>query len=179
MLLNSTISALPSPASSLPNLTKVSPYSVMASAHNFIPWGRSRKGARTPPTLIMVSSFSSSSSENQTAVIVPSQPLAAEIVRSFYEGINGRDLASVEPLIAEKCVYEDLIFPRPFVGRKAILEFFKSFIDSISKDLQFVIDDISSEDSSAVGVKWHLAMDETLSNLQSNLGRQLWVPSEL
>ncbi|KAL5843339.1 hypothetical protein ACOSQ4_009297 [Xanthoceras sorbifolium] len=107
-----------------------------------------------------------SSSDNLTAVEVappsPSTSLVAivasatNVVRSFYEGINGRDLASVEELIAEKCVYEDLIFPRPFVGRQAILEFFKKFIDSISADLQFVIDDITSEDSSAVGVTWHL-----------------------
>lgn len=39
---------------------------------------------------------------------------------------------------------------------QAILEFFKNFSDSISTDLQFVIDDISAEDSSAVGVTWHL-----------------------
>ncbi|XP_057954180.1 uncharacterized protein LOC131148485 isoform X6 [Malania oleifera] len=38
----------------------------------------------------------------------------------------------------------------------AILEFFKKFIDSISTDLQFVIDDISDEDSLAIGVTWHL-----------------------
>ncbi|KAK9270475.1 hypothetical protein L1049_026055 [Liquidambar formosana] len=81
---------------------------------------------------------------------------ASDVVKNFYTGINGHDLASVEDLIAEDCVYEDLIFSRPFVGRKAILEFFKKFIDSISTDLQFVIDDISNEDSSAVGVTWHL-----------------------
>lgn len=81
---------------------------------------------------------------------------ASDVVRSFYEGINGHDLDSVEELIAENCVYEDLIFPRPFVGRKAILEFFNKFIDTVSKDLQFVIDDISNEDSFAVGVTWHL-----------------------
>ncbi|XVF79446.1 hypothetical protein PTKIN_Ptkin14bG0223600 [Pterospermum kingtungense] len=163
MLLNSTILSLPS--SSTSNLPKDSPYSITVTPHNFIPWRRTRKEAGTPRTLIKVSSLSSSSSsssssENQTAVVVPSQPqdeeAAPEVVRRFYAGINGRDLASVELLIAEKCVYEDLIFPRPFVGRKAILEFFKSFIDSISKELQFVIDDISSEDSSAVGVTWHL-----------------------
>ncbi|KAL5843336.1 hypothetical protein ACOSQ4_009294 [Xanthoceras sorbifolium] len=101
-----------------------------------------------------------SSSDNLTAVEVASPPpstslvaiaaSATNVVRSFYEGINGRDLASVEELIAEKCVYEDLIFPRPFVCRQAILEFFKKFIDSISADLQFVIDDIS------IGVTWHL-----------------------
>ncbi|XP_010245719.1 PREDICTED: uncharacterized protein LOC104589183 [Nelumbo nucifera] len=80
----------------------------------------------------------------------------ADVVRKFYDGINRRDLVSVEYLIAENCVYEDLVFPRPFVGRQAILGFFNKFIDSISKDLQFVIDDISNMDSSAVGVTWHL-----------------------
>jgi hypothetical protein len=48
---------------------------------------------------------------------------AADVVRNFYAGINGRDLASVEDLIADNCVYEDLIFPRPFVGRKVRLPF--------------------------------------------------------
>ncbi|OMP04052.1 hypothetical protein COLO4_09994 [Corchorus olitorius] len=160
MLLKSTVSAFPSSTSNLHNLSKASPSSTyLITAHNYNPWKTSRKfGAcrrrTTPRTLSKVSS----SSENQTAVVVaaPSENEAAEIVRSFYGGINRRDLASVEPLIAEKCVYEDLIFPRPFVGRQAILDFFKSFMDSISKDLQFVIDDISAEDSSAVGVTWHL-----------------------
>lgn len=81
---------------------------------------------------------------------------AASVVRKFYAGINSRDLVSVEQLIAENCVYEDLVFPQPFVGRKAILDFFKKFSDSVGSDLQFVIDDISNEDSSAVGVTWHL-----------------------
>ena len=43
---------------------------------------------------------------------------AEEVVRKFYDGINGRDLTSVEDLIASNCVYEDLIFATPFVGRK-------------------------------------------------------------
>ncbi|KAJ8478585.1 hypothetical protein OPV22_022312 [Ensete ventricosum] len=81
---------------------------------------------------------------------------AADVVREFYDGINRRDLAAVEPLISEDCVYEDLVFPRPFVGRKAILDFFKKFTESFGTDHQFVIDNISNEDSSAVGVTWHL-----------------------
>lgn len=80
----------------------------------------------------------------------------ADVVRKFYGGVNRQDLGSVEGLIAEKCVYEDLVFPRPFVGRKDILQFFKKFNDSVGKDLQFVIDDLSAEDSTAVGVTWHL-----------------------
>lgn len=43
---------------------------------------------------------------------------ASTVVRRFYHGINAHDLVSVEPLIAESCIYEDLIFPQPFVGRK-------------------------------------------------------------
>ncbi|CAL4977165.1 unnamed protein product [Urochloa decumbens] len=81
---------------------------------------------------------------------------AAEVVREFYDGVNRRDLAAVEPLIAEGCVYEDLVFPRPFVGRDQIVGFFGEFMGTISPDLQFVIDDISDEDSAAVGVTWHL-----------------------
>lgn len=81
---------------------------------------------------------------------------ATSVVRKFYEGINCRGLALVEYLIAQNCVYEDLVFPKPFVGRKAILEFFDKFMNSISSDLQFAIDDISEEDASAVGVTWHL-----------------------
>ncbi|CAJ1926947.1 unnamed protein product [Sphenostylis stenocarpa] len=81
---------------------------------------------------------------------------ASAVVRNFYGGINAHDVDSVQYLIAENCVYEDLVFPRPFVGRKEILQFFRKFTSSTSKDLQFVIDDLSTEDSSSVGVIWHL-----------------------
>ncbi|KAG8378530.1 hypothetical protein BUALT_Bualt08G0146600 [Buddleja alternifolia] len=97
---------------------------------------------------------------NPTVVVAIAAPVeiesASNVVRKFYEGINRRDLVSVEDLIAFNCIYDDLVFPRPFVGRKEILDFFKQFMDSISADLQFAIDDISEEDTSAVGVTWHL-----------------------
>lgn len=97
-----------------------------------------------------------SSNQGVVETSLTSLDSASAVVRKFYRGINGHDLGSVENLIAESCVYEDLIFPQPFVGRKAILDFFKKFIDSISTDLQFVIDDISEDDVSCVGVTWHL-----------------------
>ncbi|KAK3034082.1 hypothetical protein RJ639_034062, partial [Escallonia herrerae] len=75
---------------------------------------------------------------------------ASNVVRKFYDGINGRNLAAVEDLIADDCIYEDL--------GSSILEFFQTFVDSISADLQFVIDDISDEDTTAVGVTWHLEL---------------------
>ncbi|XP_042439533.1 uncharacterized protein LOC122024880 isoform X2 [Zingiber officinale] len=97
------------------------------------------------------------SSEVKTAIVHPLGIMtAADVVKDFYGGINCRDFLAVESLIAEDCVYEDLVFAQPFVGRKAILEFFKKFTKTTSTDLQFVIDDISKEDSLAVGVTWHL-----------------------
>ncbi|KAL3513358.1 hypothetical protein ACH5RR_026075 [Cinchona calisaya] len=98
----------------------------------------------------------SSSNQGVEETSLTSLDTASTVVRKFYQGINGHDLGSVENLIAEDSVYEDLIFAQPFVGRKAILDFFKKFIESISTDLQFVIDDISEDDVSRVGVTWHL-----------------------
>ena len=57
------------------------------------------------------------SSSNDVSYILDS---ASDVVRSFYDGINSRDLSRVVDLIAEDCVYEDLVFPQPFVGRKVI-----------------------------------------------------------
>ncbi|OWM67512.1 uncharacterized protein LOC116205151 [Punica granatum] len=149
-------SLIPSPTQPLRRLPSPCPLPVAAAAARLSRIAL-RSIRRFPPAAAAVSS---SSPDNQTAVVAPppeaEQCSAEEVVRSFYRGINGRDLSSVEGLIADDCVYEDLIFPQPFVGRKAILDFFRKFIDAISADLQFVIDDISAEDSSAVGVTWHL-----------------------
>lgn len=88
--------------------------------------------------------------------IVQLQPSATQVVKEFYAKINRHEVESLEDLIAENCVYEDLVFPQPFMGRKDILDFFKRFTDAVSTDLQFVLDDITSQDASAVGVTWHL-----------------------
>eukprot|EP00252_Welwitschia_mirabilis_P019225 TRINITY_DN4393_c0_g1_i1.p1 TRINITY_DN4393_c0_g1~~TRINITY_DN4393_c0_g1_i1.p1 ORF type:complete len:234 (-),score=34.08 TRINITY_DN4393_c0_g1_i1:344-1045(-) len=81
---------------------------------------------------------------------------ASDIVKEFYSAINNHELDKVEPLLADNCVYEDLVYPKPFVGKQSIMDFFKKFTDNTSMDLRFVIDDISREDSSAAGVMWHL-----------------------
>ncbi|KAL2497479.1 Uncharacterized protein Adt_23029 [Abeliophyllum distichum] len=86
------------------------------------------------------------SSDNPT-VVITSPPddaaiieSASSVVRKFYQGINSRDLVSVETLIAENCVYEDLIFPRPFVGRQVSI-YFSSFEHSLALAL-------------ALGIEW-------------------------
>lgn len=51
--------------------------------------------------------------------VIPETPptSASEVVSSFYAAINSHDLSSVTDLIAQDCVYEDLVFSSPFVGR--------------------------------------------------------------
>ncbi|XP_026659523.1 uncharacterized protein LOC103704770 isoform X2 [Phoenix dactylifera] len=121
-----------------------------------VPFLRALRGLETPDGITRVRA-SPAAAESQVTASPPLQiSAAADAVRAYYDAFNRHDLASLELLISEDCVYEDLVFAKPFVGRKAILEFFKKFTESISSDLRFVIDDISSEDTSAVGVTWHL-----------------------
>lgn len=148
LLLNSDspFAALPLSDSSLKVSRTHLPYSVIASfGLPTLGGGRRRKWRRAL----------NKSGENQSVTVAVVES-AAEVVRNFYGGINAHDVDSVQDLIADNCVYEDLVFPRPFVGRKEILEFFKKFTNSTTTDLQFVIDDLSTEDSSSVGVIWHL-----------------------
>ncbi|WZZ68737.1 hypothetical protein YC2023_080107 [Brassica napus] len=109
------------------------------------------------PSSCLAAKAATSPSETANDVVLETAPTPAhEVVSSFYAAINVHDLSSVTDLIAQDCLYEDLVFSSPFVGRTAILDFFGKFIEATSTDLQFVIDDISKEDSSAVGVSWHL-----------------------
>lgn len=92
----------------------------------FTPTATIPKTRWTPQTKLI--KVSSSESSYQTVVDVAPTPEtseggAADVVRRFYEGVNGRDFVSVEELIADNCVYEDLIFPQPFVGRKVTLPY--------------------------------------------------------
>lgn len=137
---------------------------------SFANFGRDRAGrwssaqGHGSPYLLFASSPSTST---YTAPSSQSDPMAADdfshgpapgfsVVEEFYACINRRDFDSVQDLIAEDCVYDDLVFPKPFIGRKAIVDFFKKFTTAVGTDLQFVIDDISREDPVCVGVTWHL-----------------------
>lgn len=128
MLLNSALSRI-SPSPLLPyHTTKTHPKFVTGNT-------RASRRRWLPQTVTWVSS-----SDDPTVAVASSPPppppptttvgddedlveSAADVVRNFYAGINGRDLASVEDLIADNCVYEDLVFPRPFVGRKVRLPY--------------------------------------------------------
>lgn len=62
-----------------------------------------------------------SSSTSPTREAAERQKEAAEMVQEFYAAINRREIVSIGDLFAEDCVYEDLVFPKPFVGRKVMV----------------------------------------------------------
>ena len=131
----------------------------MAQATRPLHLGGVGTARRQPPISPLWFHPTVSSRRRMAALVVVSaagKGAAAEVVREFYEGVNRRDLTAVSPLIAEGCVYEDLVFPRPMVGREQVVGFFGDFMGSVSPDLRFVIDDISGHDPAAVGVTWHL-----------------------
>lgn len=39
------------------------------------------------------------------------------MVQEFYSAINRREIAAIGDLFADDCIYEDLVFPKPFAGR--------------------------------------------------------------
>lgn len=81
---------------------------------------------------------------------------AAHLIAEFYGLINKRDPQAASELVADDCVYEDLVFGEPFVGKEAILGLFKTFTDGMGPDLAFVIDDITVGDADAAGLTWHV-----------------------
>lgn len=77
------------------------------------------KKPRNGKISVGVSTDQPSTTSSQPTTSTGSILSASDVVKEFYKRINARELGSVEELIADACVYEDLVFARPFVGRQA------------------------------------------------------------
>eukprot|EP00850_Spirogloea_muscicola_P016978 SM000141S00922 [mRNA] locus=s141:240772:249829:- [translate_table: standard] len=84
---------------------------------------------------------------------------AAEVVLRFYGAINRRDVDAAVALIAEDCISEDMIYPRPFVGMQAVRAHFESVLAALPLGINFAVDNISRNDKTAVGMTWHADID--------------------
>jgi len=67
-----------------------------------------------------VGGAATSSASSSLAPAERQEKEAAEMVQEFYAAINRREIASIGDLFADDCVYEDLVFPKPFLGRKVL-----------------------------------------------------------
>jgi hypothetical protein len=91
------------------------------------------------------------------AAIMSLPPAAADVIRTMYDAINRRDLDAAIACVDEDCRYEDLNFPKPFIGREAVRGLFAEFCEGMPGDLMFAIDDLAGDDR-AVGALWHLEL---------------------
>ncbi len=81
------------------------------------------------------------------------------VIQSIYEAINRRDIPAAMELIDDDCIYEDLNFPQPFLGKDAVRKLFEESCQGVPDDLQFVIDDLTQGEQSTFGVLWHVELD--------------------
>lgn len=47
-------------------------------------------------------------------------PSVLELAKDFYKAINSKDIKQLEPLLADDCQYQDLVFYVPFEGKKQV-----------------------------------------------------------
>ena len=81
------------------------------------------------------------------------------VIQSIYEAINRRDIPAAMELIDDDCIYEDLNFPQPFLGKNAVRKLFEESCQGVPDDLQFVIDDLTQGEDNRFGVLWHVELD--------------------
>ncbi|EFN53111.1 hypothetical protein CHLNCDRAFT_9491, partial [Chlorella variabilis] len=81
---------------------------------------------------------------------------AREAALAYYDSYNSKQMGAVLELIAEDCVYEDLIYQDPFVGRAAIAAYFRKIEALVPPDIKFCVEDITEGDPRRCGVRWHV-----------------------
>lgn len=80
---------------------------------------------------------------------------ARGVVTAMYDAINDRNADKAIQYIDDNCVYEDLNFPEPKVGKAQVEELFRKSCEDIPKGMDFVVDEITGDNTSC-GVVWHV-----------------------
>ena len=84
---------------------------------------------------------------------------AKEVALAYYENYNSKRIDGILELLAEDCVYEDLVYQEPFVGRDAIAAYLRKVEAMVPSDVRFVVEDITDGDPRRVGVRWHVELE--------------------
>lgn len=95
---------------------------------------------------------------------VATEPTAKEVVLEYYKRWNARDADAVMEMIADDCVFEDLVFQDPFLGREAIGGYFREIREFLDPEVQFVVDDacmdeVKDGEPGKVGILWHVEVN--------------------
>ncbi|XP_042380797.1 uncharacterized protein LOC121973425 [Zingiber officinale] len=108
------------------------------------------KRKASPPKLLCAKQPSSPLEPHK----VPLPPQSA-VVRKFYSSINGKELNSLEKLLSKDCIFQDLVYSRPFKG-KSISHYLKDLTRAMGKNVRFVIDGVYEGQELTAAVVWHL-----------------------
>ncbi|KAK9944037.1 hypothetical protein M0R45_009621 [Rubus argutus] len=88
---------------------------------------------------------------------MPAPPSVLELAKDFYRAINSKDINQLEPLLADDCQYQDLVFYVPFEGKKeGVIPFFAKMMDAMGPNVHFVIDNATEGAKLTASVIWHL-----------------------
>ncbi len=79
-------------------------------------------------------------------------------MRGFYTAVNARDLDSAASFLADDVLYEDMIYAQPFSGKAAVRAHLARVFAAVPRDFQFVVDDVTAEDTTSAGLTWHVEL---------------------
>ncbi|KAL1830480.1 hypothetical protein ACET3Z_000131 [Daucus carota] len=83
----------------------------------------------------------------------------SDTVEQFYECINYKNVTKLGQFLANDCVYEDFSFPKPFQGKKEVLNYFQQLTKSMGDNIEFNAEIISKgeeDDHFTIAVYWYL-----------------------
>jgi ketosteroid isomerase-like protein len=86
----------------------------------------------------------------------PSRPTAKDVALAYYTNYNNKNIPGVLELIADDCVYEDLVYQEPFRGKREVAAYFERLGAMLPPDIKFVVEDITEGDPMRVGVRWYV-----------------------
>jgi ketosteroid isomerase-like protein len=89
---------------------------------------------------------------------------AKDVVTTYYEAYNEKDIDRVLSLFSDDIIYEDLIYQEPFRGKGEVATYFGKIGELVPKDIKFVVDDITGE-SDRCGVMWHVEIESDQDGL--------------
>lgn len=92
------------------------------------------------------------------APVVFTRATAKDVVTTYYQAYNAKDIDQVLSLFSDDVIYEDLIYQEPFRGKAEVATYFENIGELVPKDIKFVVDDIT-EGSDRCGVMWHVEIE--------------------
>lgn len=80
---------------------------------------------------------------------------AEEVVQKFWDLTNEGSFTKTLPLFAEDAVYYDMLYSKPFKGKKVIEKHLRNMEKALPKSLCFILDDVAAG-TDKVGTRWHV-----------------------